>query len=207
MMVRSPRRSTMALVSAAIAWTIAGCAGAPPAPTTADASRPDRAAALFTEALSAQDAGDDARAAVLLNDVIALTPERAAPHTNLGIIYRRTGRFDEAIREYESAIRINPADAEAYHNLGLAHRRRGAFADAERAYLRALELRPNQVDTRYNLGILYDLYLDRPQDALVQYRTILDLGGPDVEMITGWIRTLERRSTRGAVLQPTEGAP
>lgn len=207
MRIRPPRRSTMALVSAAIAWTIAGCAGAPPVPITAEPPRPDRAAALFTEALSAQDAGDDARAAALLNDVIAIDPERAAPHTNLGIVYRRTGRLDEAVREYETAIRINPADAEAYHNLGLAHRRRGAFADAERAYLRALELRPNQVDTHYNLGILYDLYLNRPQDALVHYQAILDLGGPDVDMITGWIRTLERRSTRGAALKPTEGVP
>lgn len=203
MRIRPQRRSRMAFVSAAIAWTIAGCAGAPPVPITAEPPRPDRAAALFTEALSAQDAGDDARAAALLNDVIALAPERAPPHTNLGIIYRHTGRLDEAIREYETAIRLNPADAEAYHNLGLAHRRRGAFADAERAYLRALELRPNQVDTHYNLGILYDLYLNRPQDALVHYQAILDLGGPDVDIITGWIRTLERRATR----QPTERLP
>jgi len=207
MRIRPPRGSRMALVSAAIAWTIAGCAGTPPVQITAEPSPPDRAAALFTEALSAQDTGDDARAAALLNDVIAIDPARAAPHTNLGIIYRRTGRLDEAIREYETAIRLNPADAEAYHNLGLAHRRRGAFADAERAYRRALELRPNQVDTHYNLGILYDLYLNRPQDALVHYQAILDLGGPEIDIVTGWIRTLERRATRGAAVQPTERLP
>ena len=207
MKVRTPQTLRMVLVSASISWLIAGCAGAPPAPTNADVSRPDRAATLFTEALAAQEAGDDARATALLNKVIALAPEQAAPHTNLGIIFRQTGRLDEAVHEYETAIRLNPTDAEAYHNLGLAHRNRGAFADAERAYLRALELRPDQVDTHYNLGILYDLYLDRPQNALVHYRAILDLEGPDVEMITGWIRTLERRVTRGASLQPSEGPP
>ena len=207
MRIRTPHRGRTLLASAAIAWLIAGCAGAPPAPTNADASRPDRAAALFTEALSAQEAGDDARATALLNEVIAIAPQQAAPHTNLGIVYRRMGRLDDAVREYETAIRLNPGDAEAYHDLGLAHRTRGAFAEAERAYRRALELRPTQVDTHYNLGILYDLYLNRPLDALVHYRAILDLGGPDVEMITGWIRTLERQVTRGASFRPAEGPP
>ncbi len=207
MSLRSVHRIRAAFASAAIAWTIAGCAGAPTAQTNADVPRPDRAAALFADALSAQEAGDDVRATALLNEVITVAPQQAAPHANLGIIYRKTGRLDDAVREYETAIRLNPADAAAYHNLGLAHRARGAFADAERAYLRALALRPNQVDTHYNLGILYDLYLNRPQDALVHYRAILSLGSPDVEMITGWIHTLERQVTRGAALHPNEGPP
>jgi Flp pilus assembly protein TadD len=168
------------------------------APTdTSSAPDPERdAAALFARALLAQDAGDDATATALLRKVITLTPDRAAPHTNLGILLRRAGRLDDAVREYETAIRLDPADAAAYHNLGLIHRSRGAFAEAERAYARALELRPNQADTHYNLGILYELYLNRPQDALTHYRAVVTLGSPDANTIAGWIRTLERRAAQ-----------
>lgn len=192
------RRATVAW--AAAVWLLAACAGTPdrPAPTdAAGAPNPERdAAALFARALLAQDAGDDVAATALLHEVIALTPDRAAPHTNLGILLRRAGRLDDAVRAYETAIRLDPADAAAYHNLGLIHRSRGAFADAERAYVRALELRPDQADTHYNLGILYELYLNRPQDALAHYRAVITLGSPDDDTIAGWIRTLERRAVQ-----------
>ena len=194
------RRWRTTVAWAAAACLLAACAGTPDrvAPTdTAGAPDPERdAAALFARALLAQDAGDDAAATVLLREVITLTPDRAAPHTNLGILLRRAGRVDDAVREYETAIRLDPADAAAYHNLGLIHRSRGAFAEAERAYARALELRPNQADTHYNLGVLYELYLNRPQDALAHYRAVVTLGSPDADTIAGWIRTLERRAAQ-----------
>ena len=195
------RRWRTPVAWAAAAWLLVACAGTPDRVAPTDTSgAPDAtrdAAALFARALLAQDAGDDAAATALLRKVIALTPDRAAPHTNLGILLRRAGRVDDAVREYETAIRLDPADAAAYHNLGLVHRSRGAFTEAERAYARALELRPNQADTHYNLGILYELYLNRPQDALAHYRAVVTLGSPDADTIAGWIRTLERRAAQG----------
>lgn len=170
------------------------CSGSAVRPDTpAAAPRTPDAQALFTRALAAQQAGERDRAEALWKQVIAAAPEHAAPHTNLGIVYRTSGRLEDAIHEYETAIRLDPADAVTYHNLGLAQRARGAWTDAERAYLRALELRPQQVETHYNLGILYDLFLDRPEDALTQYRAVLSLGGPDADAVGQWIRTLERR--------------
>jgi tetratricopeptide (TPR) repeat protein len=166
---------------------------------TGSAVRPDAPAVvpdarvLFARALAAQEGGEPDQAEGLWKQVIAAAPRYAAPHTNLGILYRASGKLDDAIREYEAAIQLDPTDAAAYHNLGLAHRARGAWADAERAYLRALEHRPEQAETHYNLAILYDLFLDRPEDALAQYRAVLSLGGPDVDAVEQWIRTLERR--------------
>jgi len=157
---------------------------------------------LFARALAAQDAHDEGRAADLLRQLIALNPKLASAHTNLGVLLARAGRLDEAVVEYERAIALVPADAVAYYNLGLAHRRRGAFAEAEVAYRRALEHNPSQADAHYNLGILYELYLNRPSDALVQYRAARDLGIPDAETVSGWIRGLEQRA---AAPQEKEG--
>src|SRR5574341_1026597 len=130
-------------LAAACAWLTA-CGGVPVAPNTGAAPPAPDAPALFAQALAAQEAGESDRAIALWKRVIAAAPTHAAPHTNLGILYRTTGRIQDAIAEYETAIRLDPADAAAYHNLGLTHRARGAWAEAERAYLRALDLRPNQ---------------------------------------------------------------
>ncbi len=180
------------LLAAACA-SLAACSGVAIAPDTAAAPPAVDVPALFAQALAAQEGGEPDRAIALWKQVITAAPTQAAPHTNLGILYRTTGRIQDAIVEYETAIRLDPGDAAAYHNLGLTHRARGAWADAERAYLRALELRPDQSETHYNLGILYELFLDRPEAALTHYRATLSSGGPDPDAVTQWIRTLERR--------------
>jgi tetratricopeptide (TPR) repeat protein len=181
----------------------AACSGSAVRPDVpADAPRPLDAQTLFARALAAQEAGEHDQAEALWKQVIAAVPDYAAPQTNLGIVYRTSGRLEDAIHAYEAAIRLDPADAVTYHNLGLAQRARGAWADAERAYLRALELRPDQVETHYNLAILYDLFLDRPEDALTQYRAVLSLGGPDADAVAQWIRTLERRLAQSEPAAP-----
>lgn len=185
---------------------LSACAGSA-VRTDAPAARPrgPDPHALFARALASQEAGDFGQAETLWKRLIAAAPDQAAPHTNLGIVYRSRGKLEDAIHEYEAALRLDPADAVTYHNLGVAQRTRGAWADSERAYLRALELRPEQAETHYNLAILYDLFLDRPEDALRQYREVVALGGPDVDLVAQWIRTLERRLAQREPTAP--GAP
>lgn len=176
-----------------VSASLAACSGVAVSPETTAAPPAPDVPALFARALAAQQAGEPERAMALWKDVIAAAPTEAAPHTNLGILYRATGRLSEAIAEYDAAIRLDPTDAAAFHNLGVAYRARGVWADAERAYLRALELRPDQAQTHYNLGILYELFLDRPDAALTHYRAALSSGSPDADAVGQWIRTLERR--------------
>lgn len=194
MMRSSDRQDRWAGVVAASVtlWLAAACAGAPGARQETLSVQSQH---LFAQSLAAQDAHDEARATDLLRQLIALNPNLASAHTNLGVLLAHAGRSDEAVAEYERAIALAPSDAAAYYNLGLAHRRRGAFAEAERAYRRALERNPSQADAHYNLGILYELYLNRPNDALIQYRAARDLGIPDAETVSGWIHGLERRAT------------
>jgi tetratricopeptide (TPR) repeat protein len=187
-------RRMMAILFAAACQALAACSGSAvrQEPVPAAVAQVD-SAALFARALAAQESGNADRAQTLWREVIAAEPTQAAPHTNLGVLHRQAGRIDDAIREYDAAIKLDPRDARAYHNLGVAHRLRGAWTDAERAYLRAVELRPDQVDSHYNLGVLYELFLNRPADALAQYRVVLSHGGPDADTVAPWIKALERR--------------
>lgn len=187
-------RRLLVILVAAMCHGIAACSGSAvrQEPGPAAAAPPD-STALFGRALAAQESGNMDRAQALWREVIAAAPTQAAPHTNLGVLHRRQGRIDDAIREYTTAITLDPRDARAYHNLGVAHRQRGAWIEAERAYLRAVELRPDQVDSHYNLAVLYELFLNRPEDALTHYRVVLSHGGPDAEPVVPWIKALERR--------------
>jgi tetratricopeptide (TPR) repeat protein len=184
----------IAIIFAAACHGLAACSGSAvrqePVPGTA---APPDSAALFAQALAEHESGNSDRAQALWRAVIAAAPTQAAPHTNLGALHRREGRIDDAIREYNAAITLDPRDAWAYHNLGVAHRLRGAWKEAERAYLRAVELRPDQVDSHYNLAVLYELFLNRPVDALAHYRIVQSHGGPDAETVAPWIKALERR--------------
>ncbi len=84
---------------------------------------------------------------VVLDD--PLSPEE---HVNLGVIYEREGKYDEAIREYRKAAGELP---EAYLYMGNAYFLKGDYEDAERAYREALRKDPLNADAMNNLAWLY----------------------------------------------------
>ena len=56
---------------------------------------------------------------------LRINPDYAEAHYNLGVVYTRQGRIDEAIRELQAALRINPDFADAHYNLGVIYRATG----------------------------------------------------------------------------------
>jgi Flp pilus assembly protein TadD len=50
---------------------------------------------------------------------LELNPEHPVAHNEIGIIYRKTGRFAEARRSYEAALAIYPGYHHARRNLGV----------------------------------------------------------------------------------------
>ncbi len=61
--------------------------------------------------------GDAARAALHLQQAIALDPDSAAPHASLGDALRSQGRDAEAIAAYRAALRAEPQHRDAANNL------------------------------------------------------------------------------------------
>jgi tetratricopeptide (TPR) repeat protein len=82
---------------------------------------------------------------------LQLEPADPIAHYNLGLAHERSGRAEEAIREYQGAIEHNPDFLEAYFRLGEISYALERFEDAQRAFQSALERDPNHVGARRGL--------------------------------------------------------
>ncbi len=84
---------------------------------------------------------------------LAIEPNYIDAHNNLGIIYSRQGRLNEAIGQYLEAIRLGPGNVEAYNNMGVAYARQGRIKEAVRCFSKALEIKPDFQDAKDNLKL------------------------------------------------------
>ena len=66
------------------------------------------------------------------------------------------------------------------------------FLEAEAAYLKAVTAEPQYALAHYNLGVLYELYLQRLDDALRHFERYQALYGEDPQ-VEKWITDLKRR--------------
>jgi Flp pilus assembly protein TadD len=124
-------------------------------------------------------------------------PELGGPHANLGIIYRETGRPEQAIAELELATRCNPQQPVFWNQLGIAYRQQGQFAKARDAYEHAIAIDPAYPAPTLNLGILFDLYLWDGERALELYDRYLTLTPGGDPKVVKWVADLKNRNRAG----------
>jgi Flp pilus assembly protein TadD len=87
-----------------------------------DGARDPAVRAKLTAALNAEGArlvrsGDVAGAESVLREAVGASPEDAAAHATLGVVLARSGRLEEAEREFEEAVRRDPSNAGFAGNL------------------------------------------------------------------------------------------
>lgn len=73
----------------------------------------------------------------------------------------RAGKYQEAVKEYESIINQGKFSAELYFNLGNAFYRDRQLARAILSYKRAAQYHPNDPDIEHNLKLAYLKTIDR----------------------------------------------
>jgi tetratricopeptide (TPR) repeat protein len=101
-------------------------------------------------------------------------PYFAVGYSHLGSVYKKQGRFDEAIDYFKQAIKLNPKLPESYNNLGLVYIEQGRLDDAVIEFQKALNIKPNDPELRINLAGAY-IGLQRFADAERELREILRL--------------------------------
>ena len=99
-------------------------------------------------------APEEAREAYLR--ALALEPDHADAHVNLGRLLQLEGRTEEAMQHYRISLRGGSTDPTAAFNLGTALETLGRLADAIAAYHHALEIDREFADAHFNLARLYE---------------------------------------------------
>jgi tetratricopeptide (TPR) repeat protein len=88
----------------------------------------------------------------LFEHMLALTPNEALVHNNLGTTLKFEGKLDKALSHFRKALQLRPDYAEAHNNLGAVLEAQGKLDEAASHYRKAMELKPNLVNALYNLG-------------------------------------------------------
>ena len=183
--------------TASTAATTATAAGAPGG--TASKAAPvdatpisERATQQYAQALELMKSGRNTDAELELKELIVGYPQLTGPQLNLGLLYLRDSRLDEAEAAFKAALELKPGNAVAGNELGIVERKLGKFAEAEAAYQRTIAAEPNYAPAHLNLGVLYDLYLAQPQKALDEFERYIEIAGEN-KQVAGWVVELRKR--------------
>lgn len=99
--------------------------------------------------------GAPAAGEVFLARLVALQPDVALAHYNLGVAQEARQKFSEAEASYRQALAINPKFAEVHNNLGSVLFQQGQPTEAQSCFRQALALDPHLADAHYNLGSVF----------------------------------------------------
>ncbi len=122
------------------------------------------------EATSPEDADDAYRRA------LALEPEHADAHLNLGRLLHEDGDLEAAEEHFRRAVEARPDDATAAFDLGVALEDLERLPEAAAAYERALALDSGYADAHYNLAGICEK-LGRAAAAIAHWRAYRRLVG------------------------------
>ncbi|MBV8839115.1 MAG: tetratricopeptide repeat protein [Alphaproteobacteria bacterium] len=131
------------------------------------ARRPDHFDALHRLGVVAHQLGRS-DAPDILARAVALKPDAAAAHNDLGVVLGARGRLADAAAAFERATALRPDYAEAHANLGGALRRLGRVEEASLCYERVAALLPNSAGAHNNAANAL-MELGRLDAALTHY--------------------------------------
>lgn len=115
--------------------------------TTYIALHPDSSVAYTKRGVRHLWAGDDAAAEQDLSKALALNPQNAEAHDDIGVVFARQQEYDRAIDHFTQTVTIDPTYLKGFHNLGMAYYLSGRDTLALFAVEQALSLNPNERNT------------------------------------------------------------
>ncbi len=157
--------------------------------------------ALHKKALDHHIRGDLVNAEKAYREAISNGYLHQGVFSNLGVIYKNSGRPAEAIILYKKAIEASPNHPDAYSNLGNLYKDLGNLDQALDSTLKSLELKPDNPDAHMSLGGIYKALgnLDQALDSTLKSLELkpdnheahmnlgsiyTDLGNPDQALVS-----------------------
>lgn len=114
----------------------------------------------------------------LYRQAIQADPSYFPSQLNLGILYFKSGRYDDAIKECTKAVTLRPDHPSAHFHLGNAYYAKMWWEEALVEYERVFQLDPDHIDVHFAMGGIY--YNRGHKDKAVEcWRKYVDLAPED----------------------------
>lgn len=118
--------------------------------------------------------GDPASAELCARKAIALNPNMANAHLNLGISLREQRKITQATEAFRTAIKLKPDYAAAHNAIAHAFAVQRQGSAAEQHFRRAVALNPGFADAHNNLGNILRAN-SRNDEAIASYRKAVEV--------------------------------
>ena len=156
-----------------------------PLPSTA-------AAQFFSQGVQHQIAGALDAACAAYETALALHPDHAEAHYNLGLALHHLGKLDQAIDCYRSAVVHDSRHALALNNIAMICKQMGRLEEAEAASLGSLEIEPSSSMFLSNLGaVLTDR--GEPDRAAEAFEKALAIDPENAQALASFGEVLRRQ--------------
>ncbi|RYY77084.1 MAG: tetratricopeptide repeat protein [Gammaproteobacteria bacterium] len=150
----------------------------------------------YQEALEAIRSDNAEKAIQPLVKITRSHSEHIGAWINLANAYLKISKISEAESASAHAKEINPKVAEVYNLQGLIAVQKGEYSNAEKNYVQALQLKENYPSAHYNLGLLYDMYYQDLDRAIIHYDRYLELSDGADKKTIGWVAELKQKIKR-----------
>jgi eukaryotic-like serine/threonine-protein kinase len=124
-------------------------------------------------------------------------------HTCLGLVYQGTGKYEQAVAEFQQAAQRDPMLDSAAAGIARGYESLNRFDDAERAYKEAIALRPNYWAGYNRLGTFY-LRHGKLDDAAKMYSQVISLVPDSFIGYTNLGITLVQQGRYAQAIEPLE---
>lgn len=134
----------------------------------------------------------------LYKRIIRESPDAAFAHYNLGLVYDRQGRINEAIQEYETIIRLTPYSETALLAriaIGSIYSDQGRLSEAAQELKAVLRVNSNYADAHSKLGDVY-IKLGEPDKAIEHYQAALRLAPKSASALFNLGLAYKQKGTR-----------
>ena len=110
----------------------------------------------------------------LFRHALAVTTNNDVAENNLGIVFLRQGKLDEAISLLQSATDLRPDNSPAHENLAKALLQKGQVADALVHYRKLFELQPDNMEVHNIVGTVL-VQQGRVQEGVEEWQKVLSV--------------------------------
>lgn len=97
---------------------------------------------------------------------VAIDPDFAFAWDNLGLCYRKAGKFDEALSAYKKSLEIDSLSTTPLQNIAVVYQYKKQYPEAIAIYKKLAVVNPDDPEVYYGIGRIYGILMNEYESGL-----------------------------------------